>query len=470
MKIHGYKLITLITLICLIFSMTVTCAFAEDSGAEVMNLQEGLLDMENDKTEETTPESSSGTLNLRESVKLVVPDAEINAIPDNIYDANNPLVDFIARFCYVSASAIYNLAKCANMQNKDVFYIDASHAGENIYQTSVEIEAGIYPVNDSGKRADFGILTNAGYLYIGASAACTLLDENTYKSIEIETVKYNSDNTYRISFTGTKLDGEKEKIVKLPENSTTFTVWPDDSFVGKTVTYARRDQLRYGGICTWNDDGTMTFSVTGHGDYKLKLYKEPGVKVIPNHTLEIVSDGYGNGYVNMDADNCYVPVALNGSYLENVIINGVSKGAVSKITFSEGDQIIVIFAKLEENAETNEYDGTAKAEAAKLEKLKSGVRNTTIKASTVEGVKKGVKITWKKSKGYAVDEYEIWRSIKKTSGYKKTFTTADGTKTSYTNTKTLKGIRYYYRVRGVRTIGGEKVYTKWSNRCYRIAK
>ena len=141
------------------------------------------------------------------------------------------------------------------------------------------------------------------------------------------------------------------------------------------------------------------------------------------------------------------------------------------ITITAGDKITVIFAKLGETVDTSEYDAAVIAEKAKLAKTKAGVQNTTIKASTTtSGIKKGVKITWKKSAGYKVDYYEVWRSTKKSSGFKKTFTTASGSKTSYTNTKTTKGTRYYYRVRGVRTVGGEKVYTQWSNKCYRKAK
>ena len=69
----------------------------------------------------------------------------------------------------------------------------------------------------------------------------------------------------------------------------------------------------------------------------------------------------------------------------------------------------------------------------------------------------------------AVEAYEIWKSTKKNSGYKKAFT---ATKMSYKNTKGLKkGTRYFYKVRAIAyTAEGEKVKSDWSNKAYRVAK
>ena len=82
-------------------------------------------------------------------------------------------------------------------------------------------------------------------------------------------------------------------------------------------------------------------------------------------------------------------------------------------------------------------------------------------------------LTWTKSKGYKVDKFEVYRSVKRHSGYGKKafFTTKDGNRAKYLNTKSLKkGKTYYYKVRGVRTIDGQKSYTQWSNKAWRTVK
>ena len=66
------------------------------------------------------------------------------------------------------------------------------------------------------------------------------------------------------------------------------------------------------------------------------------------------------------------------------------------------------------------------------------------------------------------DGFQVWKSTKMNSGYKKAFTT---TKTTYKNTKGLKkGVKYYYKVRAYKVVDGKNVYSDWSNKAYRTAK
>lgn len=104
---------------------------------------------------------------------------------------------------------------------------------------------------------------------------------------------------------------------------------------------------------------------------------------------------------------------------------------------------------------------------------KADVKATSIKLTTqlvMQKEKPAIKLTWKQSE-ISMDYYQILRSEKKTfKTNAKPYIQVKGEKDSYTNSKNLKlGSKYYYKVRGVKMIGGEKVYTKWSNLAYRTA-
>ena len=157
--------------------------------------------------------------------------------------------------------------------------------------------------------------------------------------------------------------------------------------------------------------------------------------------------------------------AKDGYELSDVLLNGVSQGTVIELTgLRTGDKVEVKTAKKAEPTDPA---------ADKNAKLIKGVENTTIVLKSKLTKNGNVLLTWTKSKGYKVDKFEVYRSVKKNSGYgtKAFFTTADGSWSKYLNTKNLKaGKTYYYKVRGVRIIDGKKYYTKWSNKTWRTVK
>ena len=157
--------------------------------------------------------------------------------------------------------------------------------------------------------------------------------------------------------------------------------------------------------------------------------------------------------------------AKDGYEITDVLLNGVSKGAVTELTgLRTGDKVEVKTAKKAEPADPA---------ADKNAKLIKGVENTTIALKSKLTKNGNVLLTWTKSKGYKVDYFEFYRSVKRYSGYgtKAFFTTTDGSWSKYLNNKELKaGNTYYYKVRGVRVIDGQKYYTQWSNKAWRTIK
>ncbi len=94
-----------------------------------------------------------------------------------------------------------------------------------------------------------------------------------------------------------------------------------------------------------------------------------------------------------------------------------------------------------------------------------GVKATKITKLTAKASKDSVKLTWKKSGSYAVDTYRVYRATTKNGKYK-LVKEVKGTTTSLNlSTKKLKsGKTYYYKVRGVKTVDGKKVYTNYSSK------
>ncbi|MBR3786622.1 MAG: hypothetical protein IKJ77_09465 [Firmicutes bacterium] len=92
------------------------------------------------------------------------------------------------------------------------------------------------------------------------------------------------------------------------------------------------------------------------------------------------------------------------------------------------------------------------------------IQNSTIKVSSKTAYGK-VTLNWTKTGEEEVDYYEIFRTKTKNAfGSKRYAKTADALTLTYVNDKQLvKNQRYYYKVRGVKVIAGQKYYTQWSN-------
>ncbi len=173
----------------------------------------------------------------------------------------------------------------------------------------------------------------------------------------------------------------------------------------------------------------------------------------------------GNSRVLRGTDKTFTITPDRDYVVSDVLVDGKSAGAVTSYTFEtvREDHSIQVLFELSEEAK----------EAIRNEKLKKGVESTTIRLRSTLG-NGFIRLDWEKSAGYKVDYYEVYKSTKRYSGYgtEPYFETKQGGLTGwYKNTKELKkGTRYYYKVRGVREIAGETVYTKWSTKAWRLVK
>ena len=202
------------------------------------------------------------------------------------------------------------------------------------------------------------------------------------------------------------------------------------------------------------------------------------------------SSGGGGGYVpvqkptilagegfwtTLSADGTKLTITpADGYEIKDVLLNGTSKGSVTELSgLKTGDKVEIKAEKKADPTDPSNPADPANPSADKNTKLIKGVENSTITLKSKLTKNKKILLTWTKSKGYRVDRFEIYRSVKKNSGYGKKafFATKNGDVSKYLNTKSLKaGKTYYYKLRGVRTIDGKKYYTQWSNKAWRTVK
>ena len=212
--------------------------------------------------------------------------------------------------------------------------------------------------------------------------------------------------------------------------------------------------------------GVAMFMQPENAVYSFKPVKPSsgGAAPAPAESVQKLTIEAGEGVkVTLSTDGKTATITVDTDYeLEDVVLNGTSKGKVTEVKdLKTGDKLVVTAKKKEAQLTKEELITAVKGQkltaASKLIKTKSG--------------KKAITITWtvKNGKGIKLDGVQIFRSVKKSSGYgKKPIFTSKGTK--YTNTSVKKGKRYYYKVRGFITIDGKKYYTEYSNKTYRTVK
>ena len=210
------------------------------------------------------------------------------------------------------------------------------------------------------------------------------------------------------------------------------------------------------------DSGTITVGVESadgntYYDIQFKVTVRSKYSKPSKPPVQKPSIAAGKGFkAELSSDGTKATITVEEGYeIVDVLVNGISKGKVTEITgLKTGDTIEV-------KTEKKQPEPVKPADNKRIIK---GIKNTEIEIETTVNKDGNIVIKWKKSKGYRVDSFEILRAVKKNGKYSKIYTTKSGKASRIVNAKNLKdGKRYYYKVRGVRTIDGKKYYTEWSN-------
>ena len=411
-----------------------------------------------------------------------------NAGENKIVNLSNMQLSGNSAANYVLAATGNQMTATAKIMPKDVT-ITAATVADKTYDGNANAtvtEVTIAGVNGNlVKDTDFEV---AAALFPDADVDAADVNVNITVALKGDAAKnYQLTNSPYVAASAAKI-GKKAVTIKVDSKSKTEGN-ADPAFTGTatglvqdtdlgTITYKRadadKDKEEVGAdisiVAEYTKNSNYDVTVT---PAKLTIDKKQtsggggGGAFRPNQKPTI--QGSEGAKTALSADGTKLTITVEDGYeITDVLVNGVSKGAAAEITgLKTGDKVEVKTAKKTESTEpTNPTNPSADKKA----KLVKGVQNTTIVLKSKLTKDGKVLLTWTKSKGYKVDRFEIYRSTKKNSAYgtKAFFTTKDGDRSKYLNTKNLKaGRTYYYKVRGVRIIDGQKYYTEYSSKAWR---
>lgn len=267
-------------------------------------------------------------------------------------------------------------------------------------------------------------VTNAGNAaFSGKKAKLILLDneyneKKTYKEFDIPALKSGESKELKIEFTPLPGDYTSAGILELEIN-----VKDGDNVIANSSVYTSSTVPVIAAI----NDGAESLALKAGATSKLKATVGPWENLAGNavfyssdNSVATVNDkgevtGQGNG------------TATIGVYYPEARISDTIKVAVS-------------------GASNPPANTGSEVPDAKLSSVKLNKNNQPV-------------IKWKKLS--SVTGYKVYRSTKKSSGFKKIATVKKG-KTSYTDKKAKANKKYYYRVRAYKSTGGTNAYGGYS--------
>ena len=339
--------------------------------------------------------------------------------------------------------------------------------------TGTEQKPSSITVKDAAGRT---LIKNLDYTYTVSNA----VEAGTAK-VNISFIgNYKGTRTaqYNINKTGQTIKIGNQKTEAQPGDAP-FNLNVSLKFSGAKVTYSSSNTA----VATVSSDGTVTVkgpgtttitvkaAATGNVGSASKSFtltvKNPSQVVTTSYTrykrteldkmfnLNARTDGDGTlSYKSSDESVAKVS-SKGGVTVVGPGIAEITVTAAETASYGEGKKVVTLTVSALDEDEKE----------AKAARLTAGVEKTTVvsaKATELSGKK--IKVEWKKkNSGYDVDYYQVYRSTKKTSGFKKIYTTKDSKEKSVINFRDVKSnTTYWYKIRGVRCIDGKLVYTPYT--------
>lgn len=296
-----------------------------------------------------------------------------------------------------------------------------------------------------------------------------MLDGVEVESIEFVTKKVpaaegNSVGVYDVNGNEIEMDVNSEGQANEQQKKSLDNLYQGKKSISKVLNLETKDDLK--------DSAVVVIPVENASDYQVVWFKDDNTPIPVSTGYTEKNDGvfFSTGHFSTyalvkDADK---QEGGSGSGSGDAGTGGsgdagAGGGAGSGI-FVPSVPSIPSVPPADDNTADDAEQLAAKIEAVKAAKLKVSSKLVKTKSG-----KKAVKLTWKCDSDVDFDGYEIYRSVKKNSGYgKKPIFTAK--KASYLNTSVKAGNKYFYKVRGFIEVDGKKVYTSWSTKAWRTVK
>lgn len=372
-----------------------------------------------------------------------------------IIELNLPSVTHIDIYSFVGCDSL-KIIDVPNLENLSRYAFtsstDNNGAVNNLKSIeSIKIPCVLYNANkasiENSSYTGYEVCFHSGY-------ALKPVHEGDWTTIKKPTCSAVGKKERECTACGNK---ETEEVpIDTMAHSFTNYVYNNDAKVGVDGTETAACDNGCGATDTRTKKGT---ALSGGGSFG------GGGGYIPSITVQKPTISTGDGYTaSTGSDGTTATINVQDGYeLVDVTVNGVSKGEVTTLTgLKTGDKVEVKVVKKEEFSE--------------VEKVQAALATVTVdnfkarsKQANLKNGKKAVKITWSNTSGVKFDGVEVFRSVKRYSGYgkKPVFSTE---KDVYYNTAITKGTKYYYKVRGYVEVDGIKYYSAWSEKAWRTVK
>ena len=263
----------------------------------------------------------------------------------------------------------------------------------------------------------------------------------------------------------------------------TVTVDTESAKEGETIVFhiAAADGCLFKGVTVSTESGKTVEVTEADGVYSFLMPAENAeitavFEKIPEYQIAVsMADG---GTVTTDVKTAKEgeTVSIRAAAADGYELSGVSvrteSGQAVSVTGANGSYSFIMpagnvtvagaFQKKQQsvNTDNSQKEEEARKEQEKLLAEKKAFQAKKASLKNVKAQKKKAAVTWKKVKD--AEGYVIEYALKSNFKGKKKVMVKKGTTLKKTVKKLKSGKRYFVRIRAYRTIGGKKIYTKYS--------